>query len=243
MKTDLQQKVFQADEWLTKILAKNVYGLNAGLLKTPAQLKEVMGNLRDPAFVYAKVPTDDLKLAGWLQETGFRLVDTNVIFEKPVTDAVPQSGQHQVRHARPQDESEIVDLAGRGFQYSRFHLDWQIGSEQANAVKAQWARNFFRGQRGDQMVVAFREGKAAGFCQIILEKPDVLTIDLICTDPGLRRQGIGQDMIVFAQNKNPGMKTVRAGTQVSNIGSIHLYEKMGFRLTRAHYVFHYHKQK
>ncbi len=243
MKMTFQQNIFQADEWLTSIFAKNVYRLNADALKIPMQLQEAINNLQDPAFVYAKVPTYNVKLVGWLEEVGFRLVDTNVIFEKPVTDAGPQSGQDQVRHARPQDESEIVDLAGRGFQYSRFHLDWQIGSEQANAVKAQWARNFFRGQRGDQMVVAFREGKAAGFCQIILEKPDVLTIDLICTDPGLRRQGIGRDMIVFAQNKNPGMKTIRVGTQVSNIGSIHLYEKMNFRLTRAHYIFHYHKQK
>jgi ribosomal protein S18 acetylase RimI-like enzyme len=89
------------------------------------------------------------------------------------------------------------------------------------------------------MIVANYGDKIAGFLQLLHIGADQLVIDLIAVDKTHQGHGIASEMIAFAQN-NTDRSTIKVGTQVANIPSIRLYEKLGFRLCESYYVFHYH---
>ena len=90
------------------------------------------------------------------------------------------------------------------------------------------------------MAVAVVGGRVVGFLQPLHSKDGILTVDLIATDNEQRRKGIASDMIAFIENESNGASKVRVGTQISNTPSLRLYEKLGFRVSSSHYVFHYH---
>jgi ribosomal protein S18 acetylase RimI-like enzyme len=89
------------------------------------------------------------------------------------------------------------------------------------------------------MVVAEVEGRIAGFLQLLCPD-DKLIIDLIAVDQGQRRKNIASDMIAYGQKNSHSAGVIRVGTQVVNYPSLSLYEKLGFRVAGAAYVFHYH---
>jgi ribosomal protein S18 acetylase RimI-like enzyme len=133
-----------------------------------------------------------------------------------------------------------VGLARRSFDYSRFHLDSVIPASVADTIKAEWAGNYFAGQRGDEMVVAVMRGTVVGFLLLLRGDKGVLNVDLIAVDRDMRRKGISSDMIAYAESQCRNCSRILVGTQVANVPSIRLYEKIGFRLFASHYVFHYH---
>ena len=153
-------------------------------------------------------------------------------------DGVAPGGK--IRFARPEDADAVVWLARASFTMSRFHLDPDISDALAAEVKARWAGNFFTGQRGDAMVVCDTDQGLGGFLQLITT-PERLIIDLVAVAEHARRQGRAGDMIAFARRKLPRPET-RVGTQVANIASLRLYDKLGFRAVDAKYVFHFHSE-
>ena len=68
----------------------------------------------------------------------------------------------------------------------------------------------------------------------------LLTIDLIATMEKYRGRGIAERMIRYAEGHCHGFDTIKVGTQIANMPSLKLYERMGFRISDSQYVFHYH---
>jgi GNAT superfamily N-acetyltransferase len=231
------------DEWLARHLGKPVYRISVdeafaqGADEASAQWGQVS---QQPVFAYTKVGAKQLPLVHHLEKLGFQLVDTNVIFQKPIQAGQPLSGDVEVRFAVPEDQAGCGELARHGFIYDRFHADYHFAPEIAGNVKAEWVGNFFAGQRGDQLVVASLDGQVVGF-NLLLHQKQTLIIDLIATHSGYQRRGIAQAMIAFAEHHAADFQTYQVGTQVANTPSVNLYEKMGFRLAQAQYVFHYHR--
>lgn len=236
-----------ADSWLTAILQCDVYRLTIDDMPAE-QLKDSSFQLNNlveqkpgvPIFIYTKVATEALSVVKWVEQMGFNLIDTNIAFDKPISSASTLTGQSEVRFAIPTDEAQTVAVARENFIYSRFHLDSAIPRQAADTVKAEWVRNYFWGRRGQQMVVAEVEGRIAGFLQLLYGPGKTLVIDLIAVDKTQRRKAIASDMIAFAEANCGEFTHIRVGTQIANIPSLRLYEKIGFRVTEAHYVFHYH---
>ncbi len=52
-------------------------------------------------------------------------------------------------------------------------------------------------------------------------------------------RGLASSLIQLA-SKNINRSCIKVGTQIGNLPSIKLYQKLGFVLTRSDYVFHYH---
>lgn len=230
------------DEWLARHVGKPVYRLTVdevfvqGQDDAAVQWQQVS---QHPLFAYTKVSAQQLTHVHHLEKLGFQLVDTNVIFQKTITRQATLPNGVEVRLAAPEDEAGCCELARTEFIYDRFHADYRLPPTVAGQVKAEWVGNFFKGQRGDQLVVACLEGQIVGF-NLLLHHKDVLIIDLIATHAGYQRRGIAQGMIAFAENHAATFQTYQVGTQVANIPSVNLYEKMGFRLAQSQYVFHYH---
>ena len=89
------------------------------------------------------------------------------------------------------------------------------------------------------MVVSIFEGKAVGFNQL-LSKDGKIIIDLVAVDPTHQGKGMATTMIEFAARECGDWERMLAGTQVRNIPSKQLYEKLGFRMCGFSYDFHYH---
>jgi ribosomal protein S18 acetylase RimI-like enzyme len=244
MTTDMS--LVRPDPWLSERLGKNAFRLMMddawiASFDGPAvhQLAELLSGR---VFVDAKVPTHRLDCVRSLQRMGFYLVDTHVVFEKQIDRAAAWQTECDIRPADQSDEEAVVEIARKNFRYSRFHLDPAINPTIANTIKADWTRNYFKGDRGDRMVVATVNGKAAGFL-MILHTGEQMVIDLIAVDADYRQRGLASAMIASAQRDAPSeLTTLKVGTQVANIPSMRVYERMGFRSSASNYVFHYHHE-
>jgi ribosomal protein S18 acetylase RimI-like enzyme len=194
---------------------------------------------RRPGFSYARVPTHDLRTSRLLEGRGFYVVDTGITLEAGEIPVRPGEDKN-ARLARADDHAAVVAIARCSIMYSRFHLDPEIPRGLADEIKAQWVGNYFRGQRGDYMVVAERAGEVAGFVQLLKAPGEVLVIDLIAVAEKHRGHGLAQQMIRCASSTCGRPRALRAGTQSANIGSLALYQKMGFRIVSTSYVLHHH---
>ena len=195
-----------------------------------------------PGFVYAQTNCEGIAEASHLQDLGFRLVDTNVQLERDVAGmwySEPLMPGDEVRFAEAGDQQAVEDVAGNSFRLTRFHLDPLVATGAADAIKRAWAANFFSGRRGDWMVVATHESRVCGFLQL-LSRDDVLLIDLIALDAAAQGRRLAGRMIEFAAQNCPGFRKMKVGTQVANVRSLRLYERLGFRVGQSSYTFHYH---
>jgi ribosomal protein S18 acetylase RimI-like enzyme len=231
--------VLRPDEWLTSILGKPAYALT--IPDCEADALRMSSDLPAGAFIYTRLDATDsarIKIAEQCLE--MTLTDTNVLLEQhPGAHHTPPS--NRVRLASPDDESAVAKVAATSFSLTRFHADPQIGPDIANRIKAQWARNFFNGHRGELMLVAEHADRIAGFCQL-LHREDALIIDLIAVSAAARRQGLASDMIAASRiaARERGCQWLRVGTQLANIASLRCYEGLGFRVCSAQHIFHRH---
>ncbi len=190
-------------------------------------------------FIFAKVPSSDIPIVQELEAFGFRLVDVGLQLEASKV-SISRTARGEVRTAVPGDEEEVKRLAGTSFVWSRFHSDPLIPNETANEIKSAWAGNFFRGERGDTMVVAEAGGEVAGFLLLLWDSEKKLVIDLIAVAADARGRGLGLGMIGFAaQHLNPSHGW-RVGTQLANRASLQLYEQAGFRMVSSEIILHRH---
>lgn len=234
------------DLWLTGILDRKVYCVSVpertdvSVGGSPEERLMLHDCLNEkPVFLYAKVASNEIGLLGQLEDLGFRLVDTTVVFEKPIAPVKRTKDSMNIRLVTEADREGVMDLARRSFVFSRFHMDRHIPRKTANEIKAQWAGNYFTGTRGDKMFVALEEGGIVGFLQLIFSDR-VITIDLIAIGENHRGKGLARDMINTAEASLKEFNKMRVGTQVANISSLRLYEKLGFRVVNSGYVLHYH---
>jgi ribosomal protein S18 acetylase RimI-like enzyme len=198
----------------------------------------------DPVFAYAKIKAENIAKVSQLADAGFRVVDTALTFDRPVSGPQASPRGPLIRFSRPQDREAVSRIAGRSFRFSRFHLDALFPKLLADSIKSSWAGNYFEGKRGDGMVVAERNSVVVGFLQLLWSEPGCLVVDLIGLDSAWQGQGIGRDMILYAALHGTGdgrvPSAMKVGTQAANTPSVRLYESLGFRLTSAHYVMHFH---
>jgi len=198
-----------------------------------------------PMFIQTKVSTQAINSINFLERIGFFLIDTNITLKKEIDlrhikDTKQESQDIEIRFAKDCDREGTVSVASNTFIYSRFHLDPWFSNELANKIKAQWVSGYFDGNRGEQMVIASFDNKIIGFLLILKPVNDHFIIDLIGVDKNHQRRGIAKKMIDYAILVNSDINHVIVGTQIGNVPSIKLYQKMGFFMDYAKYVFHLH---
>ncbi len=190
-----------------------------------------------PGFFQARVPTADVARVGSLERVGFRTVDVTVTVRRDPGLALPERRAH-VRDARADDRRAVIAIAEREYTVSRFHLDPAIADNVARSIKREWVDNYFKGARGDRMLVAEDDGQVTGF-QLVLDTPEAAVIDLIAVAAAARGRGIGSSLVCSLAESSPS-RPVQAGTQVANLPALRLYERLGFAVARTDYVLHRH---
>lgn len=228
----------QRDAWLSRVLRRRTGRLDFRTAPPGAEEREPLAAWD---FIYAKVGPEDLARVSFLENAGFRLIETNVYLEKPISRKRAASDR-RIRHSEPADRERVMAVAGSSFRYSRFHLDSAFSGKTADRVKARWAGGFFAGTRGTAMVVAEDAGRLCGFL-LLIESAGKILIDLIAVDPDCRNRGIATGLIRFAESNCKNSAIIGVGTQIANTPSLGLYAGLGFRIASAQYVFHYHRER
>lgn len=236
------------DAWLGGILEVPCFravhfdgGMNADEVR-----KRMLGKADGKsAFFFAKIPTADIGLVTILTRAGFDVTDVNVTLDwaDKSNPLISDAGDVEVGCASESDSTEIENVAGRCFTYSRFHLDPLISTAQANEVKRQWARNACLG-RAATVYAARRGSELAGFLAVATSDAggtNDAIIDLIGVDAGHQGRGVGRSLSrAFIGDWRDKADRLRVGTQISNIPALRLYESLGFRVSETSYVFHAH---
>jgi GNAT superfamily N-acetyltransferase len=228
------------DAWLGRCLGKQAYHLVgdlAQLCRPPTEIANQLCNRH--LFADVKVPVENVRAAEEIQRLGFMLIDTNLRLSLQRSD-VPRLRTDDITFATLEMADAVGDIAATSFTEDRFHRDPAISNDTADNLKRSWATNFFSRHRGDWMVVAQCGAETVGFLQLLRSPEDALVIDLIGVIAEHRGRGLAGAMIAFACASCDCAGPVVVGTQVANATSVRLYEKLGFRLTSAQYVFHHH---
>ena len=188
-------------------------------------------------FLYIKVEASNNIAIKWCREQGFCLVSTMVTLEKYIDKNSKMAANCRI--ACPEDEDAVGRLASTAFTSDRFHRDNRIATAKADKIKEQWAKNYFNGSRGDNMIISTDEkGQLNGFLQIIKEKDSPYVIDLIAISEDDRGKGYAKTLISSLESVAGKRSVVRVSTQRDNKRSLALYNRIGFQELRTSHVFH-----
>ncbi len=205
------------------------------------------------ATYQARVDVADTDSVAALEGAGMRVVNVTVTLAADPAGPLPEAGDPaglrpgasvEVREADPQRDEALLDVAGRSFRYSRFHLDSQVDRAVADRIKRDWVWSYLNGLRGDELLVAVRDGEPVGFlCALPREDAGrrVRVIDLIGVAPEAQRSGAGRALVrAFHERAAGRCDSVEVGTQAANVPAIAFYERLGYVAARCSYDLHMH---
>jgi dTDP-4-amino-4,6-dideoxy-D-galactose acyltransferase len=231
------------DSWLGDLMSRGVYRVHADATSVADEVDlHARGQAR--AFYFAKVPADRVGIMRALTRIGFSVVDVNITFTRRPRVAANRPPGIDIGECTPKAADAVLDIAGHCFKYTRFHLDPLVEVALAHRIKREWVRNYVLKRRGDRLFVAYVDGRPAGFLAALVGDragERTATIDLVGVDTTLQGRGIGQSLVLaFADHYRGSCDWLAVGTQVANIPSVRLYEKLGFSLAQSEYVLHKH---
>ncbi len=214
------------DKWLSKILGYDAFVYEKGGWG--------IGKLRR-ALLSLKLDVGE-RFDFWVI-CGFDYVTTELTFERKPKILVQL---HETEEPLPEYHEQILNLAETGFSEDRFHKDKNIPTQIANKIKKEWIRSYLNNKRGETLLVSVNlDGKIRGFLAPMV-KDNIAIIDLVAVHEDFRQQGIGLGLVRTFMTRYNNCKGYRVGTQITNIPSIRMYEKCGFRMTSAKHIFHKH---
>ncbi len=175
----------------------------------------------------------------WLgARTNAFLTDMNIQFLKVLTEKPDnQDEKTYVVNCLSRNE-QIVDIAKKSFNYSRFFNDPKLPQEQARNIYLHWTECAF-GQENKYFVISEREGNLAGYILFTFNE-DGSIIELIAVDEKYQGQRVGKSLIHTMESFviDQGIKKIKVGTQVNNIVAAQFYNAMGFKYVSCGSMYH-----
>jgi len=228
------------DIWLSDLIGKDVFSIESSSLD---ELKKINTNIKN-SFIFSKLQFERKNDLQWFFNNDFRLIDINVTLEMPIhkIDSNKLYKKYSYEKVSSNNLIRAQSIAKNAFIYDRFHSDPEIDNHIASNIKSEWVKSYLDGNRGDLGIVSTNsDGSLTGFLLIILQNKTCI-IDLIAVDSLFRGMGVASYLISLIPTlfQNIGLENVKVGTQLSNINSIALYNKMGFRIVSQNFMLHKH---
>ena len=245
------------DAWLSAIFGHSVFRIDPGVAATgsPTALSHLCQRIRQHArtqavaMYYTKIATTQVDAVRCLSAVGLYVVEINITLsiDQPARCHLPLPTPEQrlaIVDIRPEHYTDVLHIAASCFQYSRFHLDPAIPNPIAHRVKHDWVLNYIQGGRGERLMVALIDAQPVGFLAVLRSECEgkcIRTIDLIGVSRPFQGRGVGQQLVrYFVEQYAPHSDRLQVGTQVANVSSLRLYQKLGFSTMKSAYVMHLH---
>lgn len=200
---------------------------------------------RGIALAVCKLEAGRIAEIGWLQQRGFRWIETMYYPRLGDLQSSPvplPDGALALRPMRPDELPQVQAIAAEAFVTSRFFIDPHICRVRGAARYATWVRNS-AGDPAQQVLVAELQGDIAGF--FIVQERDQdgqrhAYWHLTAVAKAFQGRGMGRRLwrAVMAWHRERGC--VSLGTAISghNLPVLGLYGQLGFRFARAEATLH-----
>ncbi|MCP4569142.1 MAG: GNAT family N-acetyltransferase [FCB group bacterium] len=228
------------DKWLSEIFGYPCYQLT-GEGEPPAFLK---CKRHGKCFAWARV--GEIETVRGLLDFGFDSMSNSVTFSSDDNFSPSSEWGCWVERLESNSVFSVMawDRMAAQFSHDRFHEDPKIPNEMAYKIKKRNIWDSLTDKNGKSVIVAkSRSGCLAGML-IYESRHKTIVIDHITTILPFKRRGFARAMIEYVvmctgcwNNQKP---IVQASTQVSNIGAVDFYSKLGMQYTGASYVLHFH---
>lgn len=175
----------------------------------------------------------------WIgNRTSAFLADMNIQFLRVLADRPDYQDEKTYVVNNLSRNEQIVDIAKKSFNYSRFFNDPKLPKEQANNIYLHWTECAF-GQDNKYFVISEREGTVVGYILFAIHE-DNSVIELIVVDKKYQGQRVGKSLIHTMESFviDQGVQKIKVGTQVDNISAAQFYNVMGFKYVSCRSMYH-----
>jgi ribosomal protein S18 acetylase RimI-like enzyme len=223
------------DSWLSERFGHPVFTVDAadGLGEHAAA--------QETASYQARMPVEDVEGLDALVRAGMRVVNVSVTLRAdPAAPAPAAAAGFEVGDVGAEHGEALLAIAGSCFTHSRFHLDPDVPQQVADLIKRDWVSSYLAGSRGEELLVAARNGAPVGFLAV-LARDGVRVIDLIGVAPEAQGSGAGTALVAAFHERSAGRcDAVEVGTQLANAPAMAFYERLGYVTVRSAYDLHMH---
>ena len=178
------------------------------------------------------------KTTAFLTDMNIQLVKSPIIARKNVgkimesTDKFPGSNQ-------------VVQIAERAFKISQFLNDPYLPRERARCIYADITKNAF-GKPGRFFTVSKSGEEVMGYLLFSFNlSSQMATIEILAIHPEHKGKGVGKSLVRSVENyvSSMGIKTIKVGTQATNVGALNFYTSYGFKYLECNAIYHYWRSK
>ncbi len=225
-------------EWDTAFFGRRVARVAGGRLD-PARIRELEGWCREgrvDCLYFEADPADPVTIRA-AEDSGFRLMDVRLTLTSTGAPADGTAGPAVLRPGELGDGDVLRAIADTAFRDTRFARDPAFAGRAPELYRT-WITRSLEGW-ADAVWVGEFDGRAAGFITCHLAAPGG-RIGLVGVDPGVRRHGLGTDLIrrATAWFRERGAVPVRVTTQGMNAEAQRLYQRCGFVTESLRLVYH-----
>lgn len=194
-------------------------------------------------LLVARCPAQDVRAVQAMVEAGFRFMDGEVHYRGPVgSGGLAGPVTTTVRPARPEERSQVVELAGTCFKgfMGHYHADARLDPEQCDEVYRSWADRCCTGDAADVVVVAVLDGAIGGFSafRAVSESEGQLVLGAVA--PWANGRGLYGQMTLDGAGwcRRRELQTLLAITQLGNLASQRTWAALGMKPSATAYTFH-----
>lgn len=250
------QLLFMDLPWDTQFFAVPTYRLLTGLFPDKCPPVDRVGIMKafekhlaasGPYYCFSEVPSEDSMLLQTLTASGWRLVETRLLFYRDNLESFDQE-RYPVRLAKPEEEAQIARISAENRNnYDRFHADPWFGAERADAFLARYAGAAVRGYC-DAVLVPDEPGlPVQSFLAISDLQEDSAAIGIglsrvVLTAVGPQNRGWHLKLVseTVHRAREKGDQAVLMTTQATNRAVFRTCEKLGFKLGGSSHILSFH---
>lgn len=229
----------QSLEWDTNYFGVSSARVNLSGIVDENDQKEIIAFCKGYDFVTILNPNNIKENNHWIgNKTNAFLADMNIQFSKYLIE-MPDYYDDKIYIANCLSKNEqIINIAKKSFNYSRFFNDPSLPREKANKIYLHWTECAFN-QEDKYFVVSEEDGKIAGYLLFSLTKESSI-IELIAVDKRSQGQNVGKSLICSMESfvLNKGINKIKVGTQVNNISANLFYSNLGFKYAGCMSMYH-----
>ncbi|KIY20676.1 GNAT family N-acetyltransferase [Mesobacillus subterraneus] len=170
------------------------------------------------------------------KDTSAFLADINIQFEKKLL-GLDEKPKDVTIHQALEKNDQVIGIAD--FQFSKFTEDPELVKRGGDQVYQQWLINSFG--KTDKFFALSKDemGNINGFL-LFSYADNACVIELIAVSQKETKGGVGTSLFKAVEYgaHQQGVKEIKVGTQIRNLGAINFYHKVGCKQVGCHQVYH-----